>query len=71
VRVGGEMLSNLNIGSGTALYVTGLMNQSANPCNNVTLVVGGNAGQIQGGNNSNVSLRGNVQNLGFGSGGTA
>ncbi len=71
VRVGGDMLSNLNIGSGTAMYVTGSLNQGANLGNNVTLVVGGNAGQIQGGNNGNVSVRGNVQNLGFGSGGTA
>lgn len=71
VRVGGSIQNNLNIGAGTSMFVTGLMLNGANLSDNVKLSVGGNAGQIQGGQNTTVKVTGNVSNLGFGAGGNA
>lgn len=71
VRVGGDILNGLKIGAGTSLFVTGSMNNGANLSDGVILHIGGNAGQIQGGRNTDVKVTGSVRNLGFGSGGTA
>ncbi len=71
-RIGGNISNNLNVGQGTTLEVTGSLQNGVNLSDNVTLKVGGSVnGNINGGQNTNVQVRGNVGNLGFGSGGTA
>jgi len=71
VRVGGSIQNNLNIGAGTSMFVTGSMLNGANLSDNVKLSVGGNLGQVQGGQNTTVKVTGNVANLGVGAGGNA
>lgn len=70
-RIGGNVTNNFNIGAGTTVNISGSANNGVNLSDNVTLRVGGNVGNISGGSNTTVVVRGNVANLGFGGGSNA